>query len=230
MYFLIPNIRNLLSQYNDTSNRNDRETIKTVLENEVEAIKPNIKLEITKDSIRLDSIAQVLISQQCVEQIVQDWTTSNEQMLAWLKGKPLSASDSTQLANIAIQCSDDYGDGVHVARAILGQYNNTYYDSYDDCNTTTPGTTEPRASNVKYDEKTFSISPNPSNGTMSIDFKSEQSGAINVYAMDGRLLLTKSYGKSKAMVITIEDYSGLVLINVKHDGQLPLVKKALILE
>ena len=165
-----------------------------------------------------------------VDSLVQNWTTSYRQMLKWLQGGKLTPQDSTMLHGIAMQCSDEYGDVIHVARAILGQYNDVNYDTYNDCNTSNQSQTVPRSAEVIAYAQNISIQPNPSSGTFLVDFAEEYSGKVEVYTLQGKLLTSSLYHKASYTSIVVDNYNGIVIVRVQHVGQSPLVRRAIILQ
>ena len=165
-----------------------------------------------------------------VDSLVQNWTTSYRQMLKWLRGGKLTPQDSTSLHNIAMLCSDEFGDGIHVARAIMGQYNDVYYDTYDDCNTASQSGTLPRSVIDRLMEPDVSIYPNPNNGSFTLDFPNKQTGIVEIYTMGGKLLTRVKYADVEQTSITVTGHIGMVLIRIEQAAQTPILKRAIILQ
>ena len=221
-------LRNDLKEYNESNTRTTRVNLKDDITTAVTSLRPSVLVEIRNDSIRLDSIDQVLSSTACVDSLVQNWATSYRQILKWLQGGKLTLQDSTMLHGIAMQCSDNYGDGIHVARAIMGQYNDIYYDTYDDCN---DGASEtlPRSVATPNTTENLSVFPNPSNGSFIIDFGHLCSGRAEVYTADGKLLNAVDYHRATTKTIDVEGHKGVVIIRIEREGLAPALKRAIIL-
>jgi len=145
----------------------------------------------------LDSLTIKLDQLDCLEQIVKDWKKIHKVFVKKLRNENVTTSEISEVETISIKCSDEYGDGVHIARIIMADYNNLYYDTNDDCRKTQ---TDPRSSKGNnIDNFDFQVYPNPSSGHINVSFENETSGDILLIALNGSIVEKMSVENKKEM-------------------------------
>jgi len=63
-----------------------------------------------------------------------------------------------------------------------------------------------------------------------VDFGESYSSRIEVYTLQGQMLTAANYEQVDIANLVVEDYTGMIIIRVKHKGQTPLLKRAIILQ
>jgi len=87
------------------------------------------------------------------------WADIYKDYIDFVQTGKVAEENKTVLEQYSRQCSDLYGDAIHLARAMVNSYNDTYYDVYDGC---IDNPLEPRVDKGS----TFNaiIKPNPTTG------------------------------------------------------------------
>lgn len=131
----------------------------------------------------------------------------------------------TDIERISKLCSDEYGDAVHLARAIASaQGSKVYYDANDGCRDT--GLSKPRQ--TKLTELSMIVSPNPSIGMLNVDFGQESTGNISVINTSGIQTLSEKIINTSLYRLDIET-SGMYIIKFIHENGEEVSKKVLII-
>ena len=126
-------IDTLYSQYIEENSLLGKQIIKDQIAIEVSNIMPLVDSENSLDSIRIDSLKNELYVINCSSIIVNKWKDILNIYLNFLKDGRVSDNDKNLVEQHSTECSDIYGDVIHLARAIANSYNKIYYDVYDGC-------------------------------------------------------------------------------------------------
>lgn len=177
------NFQSLQDQYKSESSDAGKAAIKDQMSQEMTLIKPQFDNERNADSLRLDSLKNELNTINCTSIIVNKWKEILKIYINFIKQGQVQSSDRSALESYSSDCSDLYGEAIHLARAMANTYNRTYYDVNDGClDVSTPRYT------ISNEDVHASISPNPTTGLINIDFSGEYSGIVNVIDLSGRIV------------------------------------------
>ena len=123
---------------------------------------------------------------RCTEELIFLWLDAYRFILKKIKGDPLTQSEKKRLTEIAQQCSPEYGDAVHWARALASEYDDVDYTQYDEnCHTETDSRS--RESTV-YNIKDISLTPNPASHLITIKSNFSEEHNLLLIGVDGRVL------------------------------------------
>jgi trypsin len=202
-------LKGLQSQYLNESNPNNRENLKSQLQNELNTLRPMIKSIRQADSVRLDSIKTELNTINCIDVLVTKWKEIYKMYVNFLQKGEVNQNDRAALLSYSTDCSDLYGDAIHLARAMANTFDVTYFDQYDIClQQSEPRSRENKLSNI-------TIYPNPSNGVVYINASKEFIGKVAVYNASG-IKLKEEMVDSKEGIrsIHVADQPGIYFITI----------------
>ena len=109
-------------------------------------------------------------------------------------------------------CSDMYGDAIHLARALTNTFDSTYFDVNDGC-LTEP--IEPRSNSTN--SLNALVQPNPTKGTIVISTEKPITGIVNVFDLSGRIVFSESIKKVNQHTLELKLEDGVYLINIISD-------------
>ncbi len=202
-------LKGLQNQYLNESNPNNRENLKGQIQNELNTLRPIMKSIRQADSIRLDIIKTELNTINCIDVLVSKWKEIYKTYVNFLQTGEINQNDRAALLSYSTDCSDLYGDAIHLSRAMANTFDDTYFDQYDNC----LQQSEPRRrENLLSD---ITIYPNPSNGDVYINTAKEFIGKVIVYNSSG-IKLKEEMIESKEGVrsIHVADHGGIYFIAI----------------
>ena len=206
-------IDTLYSQYIEENSLLGKQIIKDQIAIEVSNIMPLVDSENSLDSIRIDSLKNELYVINCSSIIVNKWKDILNIYLNFLKDGRVSDNDKNLVEQHSTECSDIYGDVIHLARAIANSYNKIYYDVYDGCLLDIESKKAPISK--KYDLK---LSPNPSNGVCSLDFSAQVTGTIFISDINGKILEYLTIDSTKSIYLNLSNRpDGIYFIKILTD-------------
>ncbi len=207
-------LQELQDQYKNESNDAGKAAIKDQMSQEMAFIKPQFDNERNVDSLRLDSLKDELNTINCTSIIVNKWKEILKLYINFIKQGQVQNGDKAALESYSADCSDLYGEAIHLARAMANTYNRTYYDVNDGC----LESAEPRLTFPLNLDFNVSLAPNPTNGKVIITFSKEYSGTVNVFNTSGQQLLSQRVNKSSFHDLDISNgISGMYLVQVISD-------------
>ena len=142
----------------------------------------------------------------------------------------LSESDMQEIDYYAKKCSNEYGRGIHLMRAIASGFNDIDYRLYDlACVVEEEERIEKRYIVSNEENKQIAIIPNPNNGQFYIEYKGDKTiQGISIYSVDGRLIQMLKHTDTNKMIAIGGSYSGLCYNIVSYtDGTQEVLKMIL---
>ncbi len=148
------------------------------------------------------------------EVIIEEWTDS------------LAAARMAELTTISRKCASMYGQGVHIARSILSQYEQVDYSVFDDCeNLESRSNGSNMSSNL-----TYLIQPNPNSGEFEILLPIVENTlyTIDVMNISGQLIYhdQRDSGLQRISLNNVE--SGIYMVNLFVKNELVSTQKMII--
>jgi hypothetical protein len=211
----VAQMKALQTQYSNENSDAGKKAIKNQMSTEMAVLKPQYDVERNADSIRLDSIKTELNTINCTSIIVNKWKEILKIYVNFVKQGTVANTDKAALESYSTNCSDLYGEAIHLARAMANTYNRIYYDVNDGCleEQSTPRQTTP------VEEISVNVSPNPTSGLVNVSFSSGYSGTISVFDISGRLIHTLDVNKAYGSTIDLSDkQAGLYFFQVTSDS------------
>lgn len=207
-------VQALQTHYNNETTDERKSAVRNQMAIEMVSLIPQFINEALNDSIRLDSLKNELNTINCTSVIVNMWKEILKIYVTFIRKGKVDENDKAALESYSSDCSDLYGEAIHLARAMANTYTNNYYETYDGClQQSEPRLTSKEQSNV-------SISPNPTLGIVSISLPSNFEGKLLVYDMKGRLVQSNENIKTnlKALDISNENAGIYIFRVVATDG------------
>jgi len=214
----------LHDQYSILTDPIDREAKALEIRNSINVAKTAFQDESLADHTDIQVIKNDLSNIKCSDRIVEVMTDAWLAYIEELENDNLDNNPRLDADIVAIsqECSDEYGDTVHLARSIASlQGSQVYYDHNDGCRDT--GYSSPRSS-INESTILLDVSPNPSNGLFNVDLG---------YATQGKLTLLSSQGQFMKELVIIDqselnfesEESGIYFLRfVNKDGQSTIKK------
>jgi len=180
---------NTLSQlqqsYLDARDATDRAAAFKSISNLLTSIENSVNNELLNDSLAYDGKEQSLDSINCTELIVTKWKEIYKLLLNHIKKGVVDNARQSFLQAESQECSDLFGDAIHVARSLTATFDMTYYDVNDGC---LNEASEPRSAERMAKELSFVIAPNPNSGDFTINFANPTSGDLLISDVNGKLV------------------------------------------
>lgn len=126
-------LTNLQGKFDKTSPNATKDNLKIEIKFEIDRNLPDLVLDSQKDSIRLDSIRNELLLINCQDSLIKKWKDIYLIYVKFLQQGSVAMTDRSALTELSQECSDLYGDAIHLARAMANTYSDTYFDIYDIC-------------------------------------------------------------------------------------------------
>ena len=222
----VSEIDTLYNQFINENSSSGKQTIKNQIAIEVSNTMPLIDGEIILDSIRIDSLKDELGFINCSSVIVNKWRDILSMYLNFIRSGKVADNDKNLIEQYSTECSDIYGDVIHLARALANTYNRNYYDVYDGC----LSDNNLRKSNSSDLSNTI-ITPNPSNGIFSINFSTEISGNITISDFNGKIQKSIFVESSNNVTFDLSDKAqGIYFISIITDKGLTEKLKYILLK
>ncbi|MBK8700562.1 MAG: T9SS type A sorting domain-containing protein [Saprospiraceae bacterium] len=176
-------LTSLQTQYNNETTDAGKAAVRNQLAIEMVTLMPQFTNEALADSVRLDSLKNELNTINCTSIIVNKWKEILKLYVNFIRKGKVEENDKSVLESYSTDCSDLYGEAIHLARAMANTYTSTYYDVHDGC----LEESEPR---VTSSQKSYalSVSPNPTSDKISFSLPINFEGRAIVYDMNGRLV------------------------------------------
>lgn len=164
-----------------------------------------------QDSVILDSLTHIVPAINCQSPIVSMWKDALLILLRYKLAGFIAHADKARAEEISRSCADEWGDVVHLSRALVSTYSDRDYATFDDCRE------DVRFRSADYRAAhTLSVSPNPTTGILDIHLPSS-SGTLYVTSMDGRLLLTQVVSSSNHHSLDLSPYKGINILSFRAD-------------
>lgn len=203
------NVQALQTQYNNEASDEGKAVVRNQMTIEMASLIPLFNNEALTDSIRLDSLKNELNSINCPYAILNKWKEILKIYINFIRKGKVDVNDKVELESYSSDCSDLYGEAIHLARSMANTYTNSYYDEYDGC----LQRSEPRLTSK--DQFTLMVAPNPTTGKISIILPANFEGKILVYDLNGRIIKTNENIKASIEFLDISyENDGLYILRV----------------
>lgn len=192
----------------------------------VQASRPDFIAETSDDNVILADIRTDLMQLSCSDILMQ---MVKDGLLEYIDELEIEGIDQSNRATATVlstsnECSDQYGDIVHLSRSIASyQGSDIYFDVNDGCKDT--GSSIRRTNNAK--DLSMTVFPNPSLGRITIDFNSTISGEITIYNLMGVEISKRTLDNIDTKNIQI-DTPGVYLLSYVSDTGLEISKKLIV--
>lgn len=143
-----------------------------------------------------------------------------------MKQGEVAESDKQKVLAYSVECSDEYGDVIHLARAMANTYDNTYFDMYDGC----LQASDQRSSKESNASDKIDIYPNPTLGQVYLQLPVHYYGQAEVYSIDGSLISSTPITDSNISVLDISSGSGVNYIHLRSKSGEVVTKKIIVLK
>lgn len=215
-------------QQNYLIQSSEQEKLATInqLKVEMESIKPQFDANAVNNNSRLDSLKNELNLINCTEVIVQKWKGILKLYVDFLKAREVSQENRAATLAYSSECSDTYGDMIHLARAMANTFDQANFEAYDNCfNGSTPRTSKVDSETIK-----LQVYPNPSSGLVNIKMSASFTGQIFVKTLDGKLLQSKTVKNSYIDEIDLSHKAGVYFVELIDINGYKTTQKVIILE
>jgi hypothetical protein len=214
-------IKDIQDQYvQDTSSLN-RFLIADDLRSEVEYWHEKILDTTNREKTVLDSLQNELDLLVCSDTLVQKWIDVYRIYMEYIKTDSIATADRGVLTSLSRECSDLYGDVIHLARAMTNTYSVTYFDVFDGC--------ELRNSQ-KRGQEDISVFPNPTEGKVKVRFQEAFDGVLDITDASGRLIMQKKIKNTSIMEIDLFRMNGIYIFRFCNDEGNVTNKKIVVIE
>jgi len=202
------NLNTLQVQYGLQTTDAGRASVKNQIQTELALIVPILDTKAAADTIKLDSLTTELNTISCTSVIVSKWKDIFKLYVKFLKTGEVAVADRPTLVAYSSECSDIYGDAIHMARAMANTYDNTYFDAYDVCITPTT----PRSIKTSEVATAISVHPNPTSGILYLNLPDNYTGHVAVRDIDGKVVYEKDINAGNLTNIDLTMYSGVYFV------------------
>ncbi len=214
-------IRLLLNEFSNSQSEENKENLSSIISSErKKAIKRNDDFK-----NRLNDMKEDVEKVECDSLIIH---TIKKIMLAYidyLQAENKNEYDYTNLINYSKLCADDYGHFVNIARSIMANVSDEYFDNYDTCR---DKETDYRVFELN-DFSSAKLFPNPSNGLISVNFENPESGNLIIFSSAGEKILERSFYQESTMRFNLSGQNGLIFIKVDYsDGRNDIFKTTIL--
>ena len=138
-----------------------------------------------------------------------------------MKDYEFSKAQQSSIISKAQLCANEYGDPVHMFRALKSSFDHARSIDYDGCNNNNPST-KPRAQEKSIRVESLTASPNPNTGAFTISFPElESDGWLNIIALSGKTILSKSITKGQSQMDIHLNHAteGLYLLRLELENE-----------
>lgn len=170
------------------SEASNPEVILNDLSQSVSALMPAIENENMAHSSSLDEIKTDLENINCQDNYTTIWKNIYTMYIDFLQTGEVTEKHQTDLIEYSRECSDQYGDVIHIARSLSNTFDDTYFDVYDDCSKEENEKLKLRSTHPN--ALAAFVQPNPSKGSIVLYTEAEVTGTIKVIDLSGRLVYT----------------------------------------
>lgn len=222
-YFAGNQIKGIQDQYFQDTLSTNRASLIQDLQSEIEYWHNKILNKTNVEKYIMDSLQNELDLLVCSDTLVQKWTEVYRIYMEYIKTDSIGMSDREALTALSRECSDLYGDIIHLARAMVNTYSTTYFDIFDNCGT------ELR-NNWNRDQQEISVFPNPANGKVHIRFNEAFDGVLDIMSVSGKLIMQKKINNTNAIEIELFEKSGVFIFRFSDDTGNVTNKKIVVIE
>ncbi|MBK8853109.1 MAG: T9SS type A sorting domain-containing protein [Saprospiraceae bacterium] len=143
--------------------------------------------------------------------------------MEYIKTDSITTDDKGVLTLLSRECSDLYGDVIHLARYMVNTYSMTYFDVFDGCGT------ELRYSR-KRDQQDISVFPNPTEGKVYVRFQEAFDGVLDITDATGKVITQKKIKNSNTLEIDLFKKNGVYIFRFSNDEGNVINKKIVLIE
>ena len=219
-------ISSLQLEYDAQSNDDVKRGLKNQLMSELFTLKQDIVEEFAKDSSRLDSIYNELNMINCASVIVNKWKEIYKLYIKYLNSGFVESNDRNALLTYSADCSDIYGDAIHLARALANTFDDFNFDEHDGCGFMPI----PRGSKVFEAAFDITVYPNPSSGIVNINLPQNFNGWATVTDVNGNEIVNDRISMGNLNSIDLSKNSGVYFIQFSSDSGQHTVRKVIIIK
>jgi hypothetical protein len=206
----------------DTLSANS-DSIAEDLQSEVEYWHDVIVDRTDRVKVILDSLQNELDQLVCSDTLVQKWKDVYRIYMKYIKTDSIATADRGVLSSLSRECSDLYGDAIHLARAMVNTYSLTYFDVFDGCGT------ELRYS-LKSEPQDISVFPNPTEGKVHVRFQESFDGVLDISDTSGKLILQKKIKNTSMLEIDLFRRNGIYIFRFTNNEGNVINKKIVVIE
>lgn len=218
----------LQEQYKEQPGSEGRDSLSAQMGSELAALRPGLQAGIALTAGKLDALGQGLELLGCgASPIAGKWAAVYRLYIKYLLDGALSEADQTALLAHSMDCSDVYGDAVHLARAMAATFDEAYFDLYDDC---LGGGPELRGTGGTLPASGIRLYPNPSQGVVNVRLPMGYDGQLVVYGPDGRALLQRRIVDGNLQTLHLGGQSGLYLARFLSDSGQSSTHKLIVMD
>lgn len=218
-------LTDLQSQYYSEASISTKENLKNTIKSTIDASIPTFVLNKQKDSIRIDSIKNELLLINCQDSLIKKWKDIYLIYTKFLQKDSVAISDRPALLTLSQECSEIYGDAIHLARAMANTFTNTSFDIYDNC----IQSTESREKSILA-KGDISIFPNPSLGLINISLPKEFSGTLDIVDAAGKAIIQKKIVKGNLNQVDLTAYNGFYFFKFVDDLGYVSIHKVIVIK
>lgn len=189
------------------------------------ALMPAFEEEMLVDSMAAEAIKIDLSSIDCIDDIVQKWKDIYIKYIEYIQTGEVAEDYRNTLRDYSRECSDIYGDAIHLARTLTNTFDYSNYNIYDSC------LDQPVIPREQSNSKLIAtIQPNPTKGEILINLDKAIWGKINVFDMSGKLILSRLIEDEHQHSININTGQGVYMLNILSDTGERLIEKIVIIK
>ena len=214
---------NMQDAYVDAQDSIDRENAYNDLKALMETLQPAFEYEYMQDSIAYAQL-QNQFDLMSGTDISGKWADIYDDYIDFVRKGEVVEENKVSLEEYSRLCSDIYGDAVHLARALVNTYDNTYFDVNDGC---LDIPLEPR-----FKENTLKalVQPNPAKSNITIQFDNEITGYLTIFDISGKQVLNRDIDKATKVKLDLNLEEGVYFINIQSDTGEKYIDKIVVIK
>jgi len=205
-------IQTLQDQYVLATDESVKQSIINELRLLMNSLKPGFDAEFLADSLAYDNLKYELEAINCTDILVQKWKDIYIEYIDFVQNGEIAPEHQNNLVDYSQDCSDMYGDAIHLVRALTNTFDSTYYDVYDGC---LSEPIEPRSNGTN--TLNALVLPNPTKSTIMISTEKSITGIVNVFDLSGRIVFSENIKKVNQHTLELKLEDGVYLINIISD-------------
>ncbi len=216
-------LSDLQDAYINAQDSIDKENAYNDLKALMETLQPAFEYEYMQDSIAYAQL-QNQFDLMSGTDISGKWADIYDDYIDFVQKGEVVEDNKAPLEEYSRLCSDMYGDAIHLTRALVNTYDNTYFDVYDGC---LDIPLEPR-----FKENTLKalVQPNPAKNNITIQFDNEVTGYLTIYDISGKQVMNRDIDKAKKVRLDLNLKEGVYFINIQSDTGEKYIDKIVVIK
>jgi hypothetical protein len=223
---LIQNVKTLKDQYFNATDSLTKINLKQSIKIEWDHINLKLPAANIKDSLKLDSLENLLASVLCDSMLILKWKEIYKLYIKFKKTGTVSPMDTLLVKQYSSECADLYGDAIHLARVMASSFTDHNYAIYDDC----IALPAPRSKIIGVAEESITAFPNPSTGIIQVKLPSQYTGHLGISDIHGRRISEQNINKSEFLTLDLTSNLGVNTLHFRSQNGIVQTIKIIVIQ